>query len=51
MTPLHFTRFTSTRPDRLTKIMTTNEAGELVKQAATSLLQDVAAFDAESAPR
>ena len=42
MPPLHFTRGTSTRPDRLTKIMTTNEAGELVKQASADMVEGTA---------
>lgn len=42
MAGLHFTRFTATRPERLTKVLRLDEAGHLVKQAGADMVQGTA---------
>jgi hypothetical protein len=41
-TALHFTRYTSTAPERLTKTLRMDEAGQLVKQAGADMVQGTA---------
>lgn len=42
MTALHLTRYTSARPERLTKVLRLDEAGHLVKQAGADMVQGTA---------
>ena len=42
MTALHLTRFTSARPERLTKVLRLDDAGHLVKQAGADMVQGTA---------